>query len=149
ISDEASFAAIKRNGRESDYKNYLTLCHRHVNEVKAELPTIALRDAKQANSSTALLEVIKNYPDSPVAAEAKTLLPAVAEREAQELFKQAAGSVKQLRELIYRYPQTSVAAEAKNEIHKIYQQQLVTFREHVSNDPKVIIFFEKLLNNLE
>lgn len=79
-SDEAMFAAAKRNDSEAAYGAYLRNGWRHHEEAKLAQPIAALREAKEEGTVSAMRGVLKNYPGSSVEADARAALHALYEK---------------------------------------------------------------------
>lgn len=70
-SDHELYAAAKQQGTEAAHQQYVREGIRHVDEARAALPHLALKEAKKAGTATALRGVIKRYPSSPVVKDAR------------------------------------------------------------------------------
>ena len=70
-SDHALYTEAKARGTEEAHKQYVSEGLLHVDEARAALPHLALKEAKRAGTATALREVIKRYPGSVVVKDAR------------------------------------------------------------------------------
>jgi len=61
-SDDAAFAAARASATEANALKYINQGHRHVEEMKAELPRIAFEEARKTHSVTKIRAVQKRYP---------------------------------------------------------------------------------------
>lgn len=61
-SDEVAYRAAKASQHETDYQQYLHWGHRHIQEMKAELPRVAFEEAQRSHSVTRLRAVLRRYP---------------------------------------------------------------------------------------
>lgn len=74
IIDELRFGELKRIPTVSNCRTALRDGNRHKDEILKMLAPAALREAKQAKTVTAFRGVVKEFPNTPEAAEAKTLI---------------------------------------------------------------------------
>ncbi|HUQ75259.1 MAG TPA: hypothetical protein VM183_11065 [Burkholderiales bacterium] len=83
LSDEAIYKEALRRGTERAYLDYVSAGWRHVDEIRAGLPRVALSDAKKKGSVTALRSVLQRYRgaglDAEVAKEISVLYAAAME----------------------------------------------------------------------
>ncbi len=74
IIDELRFSELKRNPTVLNCRSALRDGNRHKDEILKMLAPAALREAKRARTVTAFRGVVKEFPGTPEAAEAKTLI---------------------------------------------------------------------------
>jgi hypothetical protein len=92
LSDEATFAAIGKEGSVYMVEHYIEHGGRHAKEAKKKLlPRAALREAKQAGTVTALREVAKKYSGSDTETDARAEIKTLFAKTIAEFHKQAAG----------------------------------------------------------
>jgi hypothetical protein len=71
------FSKAKSDDTERTWENYRDHGWRHVDEAKAALPGVALREAKQKGTVSAVRDVLRKYPGSDVEQDARSALHAI------------------------------------------------------------------------